>query len=157
LLFWRDYQSENTIISHRKIANQFWLEIPQHSKYTHLDQYIMMPNHLHGIIVIDNPNNPCTDIKPRRNVQLVVPTSNNDDNLPAIMSELSPQSNSLSVIIRSYKSAVTRWCRQNGYDHFAWQSRFYEHIIRHDGSLDIIREYILNNPVKWLEDPDYMM
>ena len=65
------------------------------------------------------------------------------------MSELSPKSGSLSVIIRSYKAAVTRWCRQNNYDNFAGQPRFYEHIIRNNGSLDIIREYIINNPIKW--------
>lgn len=125
-------------------ANKFWLEIPQHSQYTYLDEYIIMPNHIHGIIVIDNPNNLC------RNVACNVPTI--DDDIAKIMSELSPKSGSLSTIIRSYKAAVTRWCNQNNYNNFKWQPRFYEHIIRNDGSLDIIREYIMNNPLKWSAD-----
>lgn len=127
-----------------EIVNEFWLEIPQHSRYTYLDEYIIMPNHIHGIIAIDNPDNPCRD------VAYYVSTPNND--LSQIMSELSPKSGSLSTIIRSYKSSVTRWCKQNNYDNFAWQPRFYEHIIRNDGSLDNIREYIINNPAKWSED-----
>ncbi len=133
-----------------KIANQFWLEIPQHSKYNYLDEYIIMPNHIHGIIAIDNPDNPCRDV-----TWYVPTTTNNDYDLSQLMSELSPQSGSLSVIIRSYKSAVTRWCKQNNHDYFAWQSRFYEHIIRNDGSLDIIREYIITNPAKWSEDKNH--
>ena len=126
-----------------KIADKFWLEIPRHSKYAYLDEYIIMPNHIHGIIVIDNPNNPCRD------VACYVPTPNDD--LSQIMSELSPKTGSLSAIVRSYKSSVTKWCKQNNYN-FTWQPRFYEHIIRHDGSLDNIREYIVNNPLKWFED-----
>lgn len=133
-----------------RIAQQYWSEIPQHSKYTYLDEYVIMPNHIHGIIIIDNPNNPCRD------VQLNVPTINGELDFAKMMSKLSPQSGSLSVIIRSYKSSVTRWCRQNNYCNFAWQSRFYEHIIRNDGSLDRIREYIINNPVKWSEDRNYI-
>jgi hypothetical protein len=71
---------------------------------------------------------------------------------PEKMSKLSPKANSLSVIIRSYKSSVTRWCKQNNYDNFGWQSRFYEHIIRNDGSIDKIRQYIINNPSQWSID-----
>ena len=70
------------------------------------------------------------------------------------MSRISPQPGSLATIIRSYKSAVTRWCRHNGYSEFAWQSRFYDHIIRDEESLHILRLYILNNPSKWETDHD---
>ena len=97
-----------------EIANKFWLEIPQHSKYTYLDEYVIMPNHIHGIIVIDNPNYPNRDIPNKycRDVACYVPTQ---DDIYKIMSELSPKSGSLSAIIRSYKSAVKRWCKQNNY------------------------------------------
>ena len=61
---------------------------------------------------------------------------------------------SLQAILNAYKSSVTRWCRKNGQEHFGWQDRFYEHIIRLDGSLDRIREYIINNPAKWEDDKD---
>ncbi|MEH2325192.1 MAG: hypothetical protein V7K32_16855 [Nostoc sp.] len=59
------------------------------------------------------------------------------------------KSGSLQAIIHAYKSAVTRWCRKNGFEDFAWRSRFYDRIIRADGSLNTIREYIINNPPKW--------
>ena len=59
---------------------------------------------------------------------------------------------SLGAIIRSYKSAVTRWRRKNGYAPFAWQTRFYESIIRTNSSMDRIRRYIVNNPAKWGRD-----
>lgn len=59
---------------------------------------------------------------------------------------------SLSAIIQAYKASVTRWCRQHDDEIFRWQSRFYEHIIRNDNSLENIRNYIVNNPVKWGED-----
>ena len=94
-----------------KIARLYWLEIPQHSKHTYLDEFIIMPNHIHGIIIIDNPDNShhCS-----RDVPWNVPTINDDEwDLSRSMSQLSPKSGTLSVIIRSYKSSVTRWCRQH--------------------------------------------
>ncbi|HEY9772000.1 MAG TPA: transposase [Coleofasciculaceae cyanobacterium] len=132
-----------------KIAQQYWSEIPQHSKHTYLDEFIIMPNHVHGIIIIDNPDNS------RR----VVPWNDPPDverDLSQTMSKLSPKSGTLSVIIRSYKSSVTRWCRQNGDIVFQWQSRFYENIIRDEKSLNNIRRYIINNPAKWTKDKNYV-
>jgi REP element-mobilizing transposase RayT len=65
-----------------------------------------------------------------------------------MMSEISPKTGSLGAIVRSYKSAVTRQCHQNNFDNFAWQPPFYKHIIRADGLLNRIRQYIINNPAK---------
>ena len=130
-----------------KIAQKHWQEIPEHFSYVYLDQYVVMPNHIHGIIVIDNAH------KSRRDVACYVSTSDRDIN--HTMAELSPKSGSLSAIIRSYKSSVTRWCRQNGDEEFRWQTRFYEHIIRNERALNNIRQYIINNPAKWSEDINY--
>ena len=146
-----------------KIARQFWFEIPDHSKYTDIDEYVIMPNHVHGIVVINKPNNYRRDVANyrrdvanyRRDVACNVSTKtvNNDEyDLSRAMSGISPKSNSLGAIIRSYKSSVTRWCRKNGRLNFSWQSRFYDRIIRNDGSLDTIRQYIVNNPAKWEKD-----
>ena len=60
-----------------------------------------------------------------------------------------PGPGSLGAIVRSYKSAVTRWYRMNGYASFAWQPRFYDHVIRDEAALQNIRRYILDNPAKW--------
>ena len=113
-----------------KIANKNWQLIPEHCNDVYLDAYVIMPNHLHGIIVIDRPEN--------------------SSNTPNKFAPL--KSGSLSVIVQFYKASVTRWCRKNGDDIFRWQSRFYEHIIRDERALKNIRDYIINNPVKWWED-----
>ncbi len=57
--------------------------------------------------------------------------------------------NTLSVVVRTYKSAVSRWCKLNGYRDFQWQRNYYEHIIRSEKDLTKVREYIVTNPVKW--------
>ncbi|NJP08318.1 MAG: hypothetical protein HC866_01645 [Leptolyngbyaceae cyanobacterium RU_5_1] len=77
---------------------------------------------------------------------------NGNYDLATAMSAISPKAGSLSVILRTYKSAVSRWCKFNGYPFFAWQSRFYEQIIRTDEALNRIRQYTINNPVNWNED-----
>ncbi len=131
-----------------RIAQKNWQDIPNHFDGVYLDEYVIMPNHVHGIIVINRPD------KPRRDVACYVSTDN--CNVNKTMSKLSPNSGSLGAIIRSYKSSVTRWCRQNGDDIFRWQPRFYEYIIRNDKSLKNIRQYITNNPIKWTEDQNYV-
>jgi hypothetical protein len=67
------------------------------------------------------------------------------------MSNISPKSNSISTIVRSYKSAVTKHAHRLGFD-FAWQTRFHDHIIRNGESFEKISNYIINNPVNWQED-----
>jgi putative transposase len=57
-----------------------------------------------------------------------------------------PVKNSVSVIINQYKSSVKRWCNKNGFDHFQWQSRFYDQILYDENSIDNIKIYINNNP-----------
>ena len=69
------------------------------------------------------------------------------------------RSNSLGSIIGQFKSVTTKRIRATGYLNFAWQSRFYDHIIRNENSLQKIREYIGNNPIKWDVDennPDFI-
>ncbi|PSF31344.1 transposase [Aphanothece hegewaldii CCALA 016] len=127
-----------------QIAQQFWVEIPEHFNNTFIDAYVIMPNHVHGIVVIDHP------VETRHGASLQSSQNHNDQS-----NQFSPlKKGSLSIIINAYKSSVTRWCRKNGYDYFAWQPRFYDHIIRDNDSLERIRDYIHNNPVKWEEDKD---
>jgi REP element-mobilizing transposase RayT len=70
---------------------------------------------------------------------------------------VSPKRGTLSVIIRTYKAAVTTECRKKCHKEFQWQPRFYDHIIRDERDLQNIRDYIVNNPIKWFsekENPD---
>ena len=127
-----------------EIAQQFWAEIPKHFNHTYIDAYVIMPNHVHGIIVIDRPHQVNRDRPPNvETLQCNVSTRRQ------FMSDISPQAGSLGAIVRSYKSAVSRWFHQNGFEDFAWQDRFYDRIIRADGSLSHIRQYIVNNATKW--------
>lgn len=68
------------------------------------------------------------------------------------MSRLSPKKGTLSVIIRTFKAAVTTWARRNGHADFAWQSRFYDRIIRTNNELVNVRRYIEKNPAKWIAE-----
>jgi putative transposase len=117
------------------IAQQCWKEIPSHFENVELAEYVVMPNHIHGIIILNDHG---------RDVQLNVPT------------RLSPRKGSLSVIIRTYKAAVTTECRRKGLFDFRWQSRFYEHIIRSNKDLDNIRDYITGNVLRWAFDTEYI-
>lgn len=118
-----------------------------------MDCFVIMPNHLQGIIIINNKLN----INHIGTFHEKSPQQQNEYDLPKMMSDLSPKKGSLSSIIRSYKSAVTRWSKFNNYDNFGWQSRFYEHIIRDEKSLNNIREYIIINPINWKEDENYIV
>ncbi|MFC2134394.1 transposase [Bacteroidota bacterium] len=116
-----------------KIAEEYWAGIPKHNSLIELDYFVVMPNHLHGILIL---NDNCRDVA--RNVST--------DN---VYSEISPKKNSISSVIRSYKSAVTRWAHMNGFPEFQWQPRFYDRIIRNDRELYQVRKYIEQNPLKW--------
>jgi len=107
-----------------EMAQQFWLEIPQHSSANiQLDEFVVMPNHVHGIIGIVDGGHAGRDVA--CNVSTESPA--NDTNLPVkniAMSRISPKSGSLGAIIRSYKSAVGRWAQMNEHSDFHWQERY---------------------------------
>ena len=120
-----------------EIAAQCWREIPKHHAGVQLDEFVIMPNHAHGIVVICSPVGTLHATSPQGK---------------STMSEISPKAGSLGVIIRSYKSAVTRLAGLAGFKEFAWQSRYHDHIIRDERSLHRIRHYLVNNPAKWESD-----
>ena len=134
------------------IAHTIWHEIPEHFHHVTLDAFVVMPDHIHGIILIDTVCRDVTSVC--RDVACNVPTNNvPTNNVPTNgkinkMSTISPKPGSLSTIIRSYKSAVTRECNTKNLQ-FAWQARFYDHIIRDEISMERIRKYIYINPLRW--------
>lgn len=163
-------------------AHACWVDLPHHFPQGVLDAFVVMPNHVHGILgITDRPGgaHPTVDDGTRRGdrstvddgtggaVQLngptpnIVPTAGIPPDAPKrpsvdpYFSNLSPQRGTLSVIIRTYKGAVTRWCRINGYPAFGWQPRFYDHIIRNDKALARIRRYIADNPRRWSADREH--
>ncbi len=124
-----------------KLAKKYWYEIPKHFPFVRLGAFIVMPNHVHGIIIIDKP-----DDKRIENID--------DDNVETPKLGVSTpkwKSGTIGVIINQYKRIVTINARKIN-PNFAWQSRFYEHIIRNEKSLSKIENYIINNPLKWFYD-----
>jgi putative transposase len=129
-----------------EIAKNCWEEIPKHFHKVELDEFVVMPNHVHGIIII-NENYAIVDSKYKGgDVACNVSTWK--------MGWKSPKRGSLGSIIRSYKSAVSKWCHENNFYNFEWQPRFYDHIIRGEKELQNIRDYIINNPIKWFSDKE---
>lgn len=118
-----------------QIIEMEWLKTTQLRKNVELDYYVIMPNHIHGIVILNEIY--CRDVE--RNVS----TENNK------YAEISPKPNSLSAVIRSFKSAVTKRIHEMEENGFSWQTRFYDRIIRNEKELYQIRKYIDQNPMKW--------
>lgn len=120
-----------------------WREIPVHHPGVTIDEFIVMPNHIHGIIVISGPER--LPALPRRG----------EIKRTMELSAVHPKSGSLGAIVGSFKAAVTYWCRTQNFE-FDWQPRFHDRIIRGKNSLKNIREYIRENPANWHKDDLYV-
>lgn len=132
-----------------QLANKFWLEIPDHFPGVILDAHIVMPNHVHGILIIDMVRTPNLGV-PTDGTDVTTDTTNpNRHRTQKASQKWKPQS--IGVIINQYKRKCTidAW-KMNPI--FAWQSRFHDHIIRNDQEFQRIRNYIINNPIKWETD-----
>ena len=106
-----------------QLVNEYWLNIPSHYPEAELDDFIIMPNHVHGIIILK--------------LLSIVETGH------------TPSLHSLVNIIGSFKSGVSKWAHQNSFKNFHWQQRFYDRIIRNEKELFQIRKYISQNPLRW--------
>jgi len=132
-----------------KIVKTEWLKTEKLRNNVIFDNYIIMPNHFHGIIsIIYNENSNSVILDDGRDVTRYDSTKMINNR----MSEISPKSNSLSSIIRLFKSSCTREIRNQGFSEFKWQEKFYEHIVQNDNDLNNIQNYIYDNPQKWEND-----
>ena len=139
-----------------KIANDRWIQIPEHFPFVKLGEHVVMPNHVHGIVIIDKPDDGRYVGRNVPNVEtpkLGVSTTNTTNRTNAASEKWNP--GTLGVMINQYKRAVTIGSRKIHAD-FAWQSRYHDHIIRNDQSFQKISEYIINNPLNWSDDQFYI-
>jgi REP element-mobilizing transposase RayT len=122
-----------------EIVNECWSDIPKHFEFAELDDFVIMPNHTHGIIIINSRDKAC-----------LVPTDE-------YRKFGKPPASSLSSIIGSFKSAATRKINiaRSSPGKIVWQRNYFEHIIRNDDDLFRIRTYIQNNPLRWALDEYY--
>jgi len=151
----------------KNIVQDKWQNIPNRHSNIILDEFIVMPNHIHGIIIIDpvpvpvgaglapalnNDNNGATDNPNNRATARVAPTGTNDTgiNTPTV-----------GEIIGQYKSmCVAEWIKfikQNNLNILGkfWQRNYYERIIRDENELNRVRQYIIDNPMNWTNDRNY--
>ena len=128
-------------------AQNFWMEIPKHFSFVELGNFVVMPNHTHGILIINNVKSlHCYDMDKSLHC--------NDSTGNQYFSDISPKSGSISTIVRSYKSVVSKHARLLNPE-FNWQPKFHDHIIRNSESFERIQNYIENNPSNWKEDKFY--
>jgi putative transposase len=113
------------------IAHRLWLAIPRHFAHVRLDEFVIMPDHMHGILVFRAA--PDDLPRPRRF----------GDAVPG----------SLSTIIGAYKAEVTKRVNalRNTHEQSVWQRNFYQHVIRSRRALQAIRTYIRGNPRRWTD------
>lgn len=126
-----------------EIVQSEWLKTPAVRINLELDEFVVMPNHFHGILILNELSN---EINVGATGPVAPTNQSTNQNHPTLTS------NSLGSIIGQFKSVVTKKIHKNVYKHFKWQRNYYEHIIRNDQELYQIRKYIRENPLKWYLD-----
>ncbi len=106
------------------IVAEEWLAIPRMHGHVVLDEWIVMPDHLHGILIFEAP----------------IPKD-------------SPPTPSLGVVVGQFKKRVTKRIRMQRRPEFSWQERYYDQILRDEEALDRYRAYVRENPARWSEKP----
>ncbi len=142
-----EIQNDRMIIDkYGKIAEKEWFKTGELRNNIKLHEYIIMPNHFHGIIEIVN----CHSLDCRGTARRAL----KDFRASTKEQFGKPSSNTIPTIIRSFKGAVTKRIREleNNSGLNIWQKNYYEHIIRNEDSYLKISEYILTNPLKWRLD-----
>jgi putative transposase len=113
-----------------EISEKNWLDIPKHFNFVEVDEYVIMPNHIHGILFINKPNK--TDWQ---------------------MNKFGVQSQNLASIIRGYKASVKAYATIHNIE-FSWQPKYHDRVIRDEKEYSNIRAYIFDNPEQWLLNGD---
>jgi putative transposase len=113
-----------------QIAYDNWLGIANHFPFVELDEFVIMPNHMHGILYI-----------------------NREDKIDWQINKFGAQSRNLASIIRGYKASIKTYATTNNIE-FAWQPRYYDRVIRNEKEYANVRQYIFNNPDNWLLNGD---
>lgn len=122
-----------------KIIDMVWNDLPKHYLNCKLDEYIIMPNHIHGIIKLITGREGVITIPDKK-----IKTSKTNHGLPEI--------------IRGFKTFSSKKINKDikPITKFRWQKSYYDRIIRNERELDNVRRYISNNPVNWENDQNKM-
>lgn len=132
---------EMTLNEFGHIVHGCWMETTDHFPNTVMDVFVVMPNHVHGIIFI-------------RMFDKMTVSEGTTCRAPTFESFGAPVAGSMATIVRSFKSAATKRINQirNNPGTTVWQRGFFEHVIRNEKELNTIRCYIEENPTNWCQD-----
>lgn len=140
------------------LAEKYWKEIPERFENARLSEFVIMPNHMHGIIVLSGDEVGAGAEVKRVNVETAFMPSqtrrdaiNRVSTISAALKRHNPMqsSHSLSKIVRWFKGRTTYEVNKVGIKGFAWQDGFHDHIIRSERAFEGIAKYIGNNVLKW--------
>ncbi|MBZ0281451.1 MAG: transposase [Anaerolineae bacterium] len=139
-----------------EIVQQCWLDIPAHFPHVSLDAFVVMPNHFHGIIIINESVGERRDVVGAQSdvrAQHVAPLPP-----PSGVTATNVAPGSLGAVVRAFKSAVTKNINRQRDTPAApvWHRNYYEHIIRDETSFNTIRLYVETNPAQWMQDSLYV-
>ncbi|MDQ1354202.1 MAG: REP-associated tyrosine transposase [Acidobacteriota bacterium] len=140
---------ENQMILNQNgiITRNCWFGLLKIFNNIQLPDVVIMPNHIHGIIIIQY------QVKNHRSCRGLIhqtPDIDSIENPEWILMRI--PSLTLGKVIRHFKAHATINIRKNGAGHFQWQRNYYEEIIRNNKEMDYKRSYITNNPLEWEED-----
>jgi putative transposase len=140
-IFGEVINSEVRLFPFGKIIQMEWANTPKRFPNVQLDVFVIMPNHLHGIIIINN-------VEIRRGNPCGYPI-NNSNRYPKERAGTSPAP-TLGKIIGAFKSLCIHGFMARSLNIVKlWQRNYYEHVIRNEKELNRIRDYIQNNPLRW--------
>ena len=136
-----------------EIIEYYWQRLPQHFKHIKLDVFQIMPNHLHGIIIITDPN---VGAMHSRNEIVNQNRKSIRNASPLQKRPHGTQPGSLPAIVQNFESVTTRKINhiRKTPGQKLWQRNYWEHIIRDDNDFNRICEYIINNPLQWESDDE---
>ena len=129
-------------------------QIPTHFPYVEIPVLIVMPNHIHAIIIINAPAHVETQNFASQKPENIVHSETQDFaslQKDETKQKFGPQSKNLASVVRGFKIGVTKYANNHGIS-FAWQPRFHDHIIRNQYEMNHIADYINTNIIRWKED-----
>lgn len=143
-----------------KVVEREWLRTTQIRTDIELDEFVIMPNHMHGIFVIVESHvgtraHSCAPLHKSLHNPLHIQSPQTQH----VCVPVQRKPRSLSSFLAGFKSTVTKQVNELRGTPYAplWQRNYYEHVIRNENDLHEIREYIVNNPLKWeldIENPN---
>ena len=132
-----------------RLAQAVWEDLPHHYPHVQIDVWVIMPNHMHGIIILTEAQATEDDMQSGADPRTAVGAGFKPAPTAATR-------HGLSEIVRAFKTFSAR--RINALHNTVgtpfWQRNYYEHVIRNESALDRIRQYIVDNPARWREDPE---